>query len=103
MAKTSMFVKLVAVPGRREDVLAALERMLPVVAEEPGTEVYSFHRDSADENTVWVFELYTDGDALAAHGASDGIKELFAAIGGILAEPPVMAITEPTAAKGLAL
>ena len=62
MTQTSLFVKMVFQPGKRDEGVAALETMLPVVANEPGTLVYSFHRDAGDENAVWIFELYSDGD-----------------------------------------
>jgi quinol monooxygenase YgiN len=102
MAQTSLFVKMVAQPGKRDEVVAALETMLPQVAQEEGTLVYSFHLDAGDENTVWVFELYTDGDALAAHGGSDAMKSCFGTLGPLFAEPPMMVMATPTAgAKGL--
>jgi len=102
MTQTSLFVKMVFQPGKRDEGIAALETMLPVVAEESGTLVYSFHRDAGDENTVWIFELYTDGDALAVHGGSDAMAALFGTLGGLMAEPPMMVMATPTAAaKGL--
>lgn len=89
-------------PGKRDEGLAALETMIPVVANEPGTLVYSFHADAGDENTVWVFELYSDGDALGVHGGSEEIAALFGAISGIMAEPPMMVMALPTGgSKGL--
>lgn len=98
--KTSSFVKLTAQPGRRDELLAALQKMLPTVAEEDGTEVYSFHLDRGDENAIWIFELYTDDDALAAHSSSDAMKVLFEDLGGLLGEAPLMVFTTPTDAKG---
>ena len=51
MTQTSMFVKMVFHPGKRDEGIAALEKMLPVVVDEHGTLVYSFHLDAGDENT----------------------------------------------------
>ena len=102
MTQTSLFVKMVFQPGKRDEGVAALETMLPVVAGEPGTLVYSFHRDAGDENTVWIFELYSDGDALGVHCGSDAMKELFGTLTGLMAEPPMMVMSTPTGnAKGL--
>lgn len=102
MSQTSLFVKMVANPGKRDEVLAALDEMLPQVQREDGTLVYSFHLDAGDENAIWVFELYRDGDALAAHAGSDAMAELMGSFGDILAEPPLMVMATPTAgAKGL--
>ena len=90
MTQTSLFVKMVFQPGKRDEGVAALETMLPVVANEPGT------------NAVWIFELYSDGDALGVHGGSDAMKELFGTLGGLMAEPPMMVMSTPTGnAKGL--
>ena len=71
MAKTSMFVKLSAQDGKRDDLLAALNKMLGAVNEEEGTEIYAFNLDDTDENALWIYELYSDADALASHSASD--------------------------------
>ena len=102
MAQTSLFVKMVFQSGKRDEGVEILSSMLPQVETEPGTLVYSFHLDSGDENTVWIFELYTDGDALAAHGGSDAIAAMFGKIGGLFAEPPVMTVTIPVGGnKGL--
>jgi quinol monooxygenase YgiN len=102
MAQRSMFVKLVFQPGRRDEAIEVLSTMIPLVAGEPGTLVYSFHTDDADEDVVWVFELYADADALATHGGSDAIKDMFGRIGGLFAEAPTMVMATPTASsKGL--
>jgi quinol monooxygenase YgiN len=102
MTQASLFVKMVFQPGKRDEALAVLDTMLPVVEGEPDTLVYSFHTDAADENTLWIFELYRDGDALAAHGGSDEIKAMFGSLGGLFAEPPLMGMTTPVGrAKGL--
>ena len=103
MSKPSMFVKLTAQPGKRDEVVAAFDRMLVAVADEPGTEVYSVHLDDADENAVWIFELYTDGDALAAHSSSEAMGHLFTEIGPLLGgDGPILAATTAHAGKGLA-
>jgi len=102
MAQTSLFVKMVFQPGRRDEGVEILSSMLPQVEGEPGTLIYSFHLDAGDENTVWIFELYTDGDALAAHGGSDAIKDMFGRIGPLFAEPPTMVMATPAGGnKGL--
>lgn len=94
MAKTSMIVKMKAQPGTRDQVLAALVRAKPSAEAEEGTEAYSFHLDRGDEDTVWVLELYTDDAALGVHGGSEAVGTLFAEIGGLLAEPPMLVMAE---------
>ncbi len=45
--------------------------MLDVVESEFGTLTYILHTDNGEEDVLWFYELYTDGDAMAAHSASD--------------------------------
>ena len=102
MAQTSVFVKLTAQPGKRDEAIAALERMLPTVHAEEGTLVYSFHRDAGNEDVLWVFELYTDGDALGVHAQSPAMAELIGSFGDLLGAPAEMHLATPTAnGKGL--
>ena len=98
--KTAAFVKLVAHPGKRDELAAAMREMFPAVGDEDGTLIYALHLDKNDDNAVWVFELYRDDDALAAHSGSDAMKGLLGSLPPLLAEPPVMAFTTPTDAKG---
>jgi len=100
MSKTSSFVKLVAQPGQRDELLSALREMLPAVQQEEGTEIYSFHRDRSDDNTVWIFEMYSDDAALALHSSSEALKDLLGALATLVAEPPLMVFATPDAAKG---
>jgi len=100
MAKSSMFVKLTAQPGKRAEMIAALEKLLPTVAEEDGTLVYTINTDDNDENTVWMFELYADADALAAHSASPAMAGLFGDLGGLLGDGPLLVTTTPVSGKG---
>jgi quinol monooxygenase YgiN len=101
MPQTSMFVKLTSKPGQRDELVAALDKMLAAVADEPGTLVYTVHLDNADENAVWIFEFYTDEDALAAHSASSAMKALMGDLGAVLGDGPILAATTPHAGKGL--
>ncbi|MEY4130417.1 MAG: hypothetical protein RLZZ31_541 [Actinomycetota bacterium] len=102
MSQTSLFVKLTLQPSKRDEVFAALEEMLPTVEQEEGTLVYSFHRDAGDENVIWIFELYSDGDALQAHSSSPALGELFGKIGPHFADAPLMVMATPGArGKGL--
>lgn len=104
MSKVAVIAKLTAVDGKRAEVVAALgEHAVAAVADEPGCEIYAPHVDTGDEVTVWFYELYTDGDALAAHGRTDGFAAMGAALGGLLAAPPEIHVLDPIVAKGLQL
>jgi quinol monooxygenase YgiN len=95
MAKTSMIVKLSAQPGKRGELLAALEKMLPAVADEEGTEIYAFNLDTTDEDVVWIYELYASEDALATHSSSDAMAALIGDLAGLVGDAPLMVTTTP--------
>jgi quinol monooxygenase YgiN len=64
-------------PGRREEVIAALERMGPLVAEsEPGCALYQVARSTEDEDLLLLYEHYTDEAALAAHRETPHFSEI---------------------------
>lgn len=101
--KVTVIARLEATPGRRDDLLAAFEVFMPAVHAEPGTEIYSLHLDEADENTLWVVEVYADRDALNAHSSSASFAEFLGSLGGLVAGAPDMYTAVPAAAKGFEL
>lgn len=103
MSNVAVIAKLVAAEGKADDLVSALEGVLPSAESETGTLVYALHRDQSDPNTLWMYELYADMGALAAHSSSEALAGLMGAMGGLLAEPPVLTLLSPIAAKGLAL
>jgi quinol monooxygenase YgiN len=103
MSKVSVIAKIPCQAGKRDEVVAALGEYFPQVEGEEGTLVYSVSADTGDETTLWVYELYADGDALQAHGGSDAFKALGAKIGGLLAGAPELHFCSPVRAKGHAL
>jgi len=103
MAKTSIIAKLTLKPGTRPELVEAFKPMFEAVNAEAGTEVYVLGLDDADENVAWVYELYTDADAMAAHSGSDAMAALFGAVGGLVAGAPEITVVRPTLAKGLSI
>ncbi|MGY6500158.1 MAG: putative quinol monooxygenase [Acidimicrobiales bacterium] len=101
MSKIAVIAKLPVKPGTRTEFVEAFSAMFPVVADEPGTEVYVLHTDLGDENLVWVYELYADDAALDAHSSSDGMKAAIGAFGGFLAGAPEISRLAPVGGKGL--
>lgn len=69
--------KLKALSGKEAHMEKALLDMIPKVAEEEGTLVYTLHRDQNDPSIFLFYEKYTDGDALVAHSSTPHFKELF--------------------------
>jgi quinol monooxygenase YgiN len=100
MTETAMFVKLLAAEGKGDELLAALSSTLPAVEEEAGTLIYLLHRDDSDPDTIWMYERYTDTDALVAHSSSETMAALMGELGGLLGGAPMMVQVTPTGGKG---
>jgi quinol monooxygenase YgiN len=59
-----LIAKLTAAPGRREELIGILEE---AAADMPGCLSYIVARDAADENAIWVTEVW---GSMASHDAS---------------------------------
>ena len=62
--KVAVLAKIPAQPGKRDELVKALEAAIDNANTEAGTLLYILHTDPKDENTVYFYELYTDQDAL---------------------------------------
>jgi quinol monooxygenase YgiN len=102
MAKVALVAKMTAAPGKRDELVEAFGSLYDAVAAEEGTEVYALHLDAADADVVWFYELYRDGDALAAHGGSEAMKAMGPPLASLLAGRPELTFLTPVRAKGLA-
>ena len=65
------------------------------LAEEPGTEVYVVSVDPDDADLVWLYEMFTDDDAEAAHRASAGFAEMVGRMSELVAAPPAVLRMDP--------
>jgi (4S)-4-hydroxy-5-phosphonooxypentane-2,3-dione isomerase len=101
MSKVSLIAKIPTKPGRRDDLVAAFGPMIDAVNEEAGTEVYILNLDDGDENVSWVYELYTDADAMGVHSSSEAMGALFGALGDLIDGSPDLIMLTPVAGKGL--
>jgi len=59
-----MIVKVTLVPGKRAEMIAILKES---AADMPGCLSYIVAKDAADENAIWVTEVW---DSMASHDAS---------------------------------
>jgi quinol monooxygenase YgiN len=89
MAKIALIATITAKPNRFEDLVELVRWMVGEAAAEPGTEVYAANVTAADEGVVWMYELYTDEDALAVHSTSDAMRQFVAGLQD-MAEPEVI-------------
>jgi quinol monooxygenase YgiN len=77
MAGFGLLGKLVAHPGRREELVEVLLDAAKQLGSVDGCELYVVSRDADDADALWVVEAWRDE---AAHRASLGLPEVRAAI-----------------------
>jgi quinol monooxygenase YgiN len=64
-------------PGNVDAVIAALQKMAPLVKEhEPNCSLYTANLSQEDPNLIVLVEQYTDMDAIAAHRETPHFKEI---------------------------
>ena len=83
----SVFAKITAQPGKRDEVEAVFGALLRHVESEPGTLVYVRHKDSGQA-------------PLDAHGTSDAMKSVGGSLRGLLAGRPELHFATPVGGKG---
>jgi quinol monooxygenase YgiN len=100
MSKVSMLARLVAQDGKGDELVAAFEDLFRQVEGEPGTELYVLNRSSSEPDVFWFYELYADGDALAAHAGSEAMQKAATVFGPLLADSELV-MGAPVRAKGI--
>ncbi len=100
MPKVTAMTRLVAKPGCFPHLLLAADDMVAAVRDEPGTEVYAVSRATNAENTLFVYEVFTDRAAFRAHAAAgDRVSQLLAPLVDrvhiVLGEPLATKLVEP--------
>lgn len=79
--------QLTARKGEEDKLEQALREMIPLVAEEEGTLVYTLHRSQKDPATFLFYEKYKDGQALRQHSGTPYFKALGPKLKDLLAGP----------------
>ena len=101
MSKVFVLAKITAQEGKRDELIEGMGPMMEHVETEPGTLEYILSTDAKDENVLWMYEVYEDQEAFQAHGSSDAMKALGAAIGPFLGGRPELIFLSPVRGKGL--
>jgi quinol monooxygenase YgiN len=101
VSKIAVLAKITAKEGQRDALVAEFEKLLGAVQSEEGTLVYALHTAADDPDVVWFYELYTDQEALSAHGKSEAMKAAGPSLGPLMAGRPEIIILNPHVAKGL--
>lgn len=103
MAKITLIATLTAADGKEQQLRDAIVDLIAAAEEEPGCEIYSAHASRDEPGIFRFFELYTDSNALKAHGKGERMALAMAGLGGLMAGPPEVLRLTPVAAKGLDL
>jgi quinol monooxygenase YgiN len=92
-----LIAKLTAVPGKRDELIAILEKG---TKDMPGCLSYILAKDARDENIIWVTEIW---DSAASHDASlslAAVKESIAQGKPLIAGFERVAVTNPVGGIG---
>jgi 4-carboxymuconolactone decarboxylase len=87
VSRIAQFARLAARPGCGTEVQTALREAKTAAEAEPGTEVFAIHTEPGNPEVVWVYELYLDSDAQAAHSGSAATARLRETLADRLLEP----------------
>ena len=93
-----LIVKMTTVPGKREDMIRVLKES---AADMPGCLSYVVAKDSADENILWVTEVW---DSVASHDESLSLPQVKNAIPqgkSLVSNFERIAVTNPIWGQGL--
>ena len=94
-----MIAKITLLPGRRDEMIEILKES---AADMPSCLSYIVAKDAADENTIWVTEVW---DSMASHDASLSLPAVKNAIPrgkAIVSNFERIAVTNPVWGAGLA-
>lgn len=98
MSKVTMIGSITCQEGKETEMEAVLSQMVEAAREEPGVEIYSYHR--GEGSTFSFFALMTDDEAVQQHGQTEAMKTAMQAFGPLMAGPPQMSTSTPFAAVG---
>ena len=71
MSYVAIVARVTVKEGKANEYVAAFAPLLEQAEKEPGTLLYAVHRSKDDPQVFWTAEVYADGDAFAAHSASE--------------------------------
>jgi quinol monooxygenase YgiN len=97
MVKVALLARIVAKPGKEEEVAAFLASALPLAQQEVATIVWFGFRLSKSE--FGIFDAFPDETGRKAHLTGPIAKALMAKASELLAEPPKIEPVELLAAK----
>lgn len=81
---------ITAKPGKEQEVKDLLSSIIEPTRAEDGNVVYTLHQGLDDPATFVFYENWTSRDLLNAHLVTPGLREGLAALGSLVAGPPVI-------------
>lgn len=88
MAAFGALLHLIANEGQRDELLRVLGNYTRTIQDgEPGTTLLSVAADPNDEDSVWMWEEFEDGNAVQEHFAHDFFQALQLELADLLAQP----------------
>lgn len=92
-----LVAKIKVKPERLNELLKAIETILPTVRNEPGCIKYDLHRDRNDVTQLVMLETWKDRPALDAHVAAASFQKLKPLLDDSLVEPMSLLFLEKIA------
>jgi len=83
-----IFTRLIAKPGRREELLSVLGELGVATRAEPGCSAFVTHAARDDADVVLGYEVFDDDDAVTAHRATDAVRVARERLDDLLVEAP---------------
>ena len=90
-------------PGKRDALYRLWEsRLRPRAADNAAQLAYAFCADVNDPDVFWIFELYSNPEAMGANAQAPWFAEYMRASVALLAGPPEVMTGKPMWTKGVA-
>ena len=101
MTKFSMVGVFNCPEGKNDEMEAALAAQVAAVADDPGVEVYSYHR--GEGNSYGYFAVFSSMEAMQQASQGEAMQAAMATFGELLVDgkPDMMFMGSPFSAKGL--
>jgi quinol monooxygenase YgiN len=91
----ALIAHMVAGDGKAAQLAELLRLLVERSRAENGVVQYTAHRDRDDESSFWLYEVYANDEALAAHRARKPLEALGSAFGEAIAAPPAITVLTP--------
>lgn len=86
----AIFTRLIAVPGKRDELLAVLTELAAATRAEPGNEMFVVHPARDLPDVVLGYEVFSDDQAVADHRATDAVGRARERLADLLIGDPII-------------